>query len=142
MTKQFQWDDKYSVNVTTLDEQHKEFFDITNKILLLVENPGSPEPKEKLIRLLVKLGEYAFYHLDYEEDCLEKYNCPERENHAFIHDVYKEKITEYIRQARESETGILALAKQSAEFSQNWLSAHILSRDREYIPCLEGGDLE
>ncbi len=142
MHKQFKWNNKYSVKVDSLDEQHKYFFDLTNQILTLLEHPHNPHLKERLILLIVKLGRYAFFHLDFEEDCMSRYGCPDLVAHREIHEAYRNKVINYLRQVREEGVDLFKLAEEVAEFSQDWLSGHILSKDREYIDCLEKNDVE
>ena len=136
MTRLFKWDDKYSVEVPSLDDQHKNFFDITNRILVLLEKPHNPELKESVVMLLIELGNYASNHLDYEEGCIRKNFCTGCEDHPVAHSVYRDKIREYLRRVREADTDIYALAFEVAEFTQYWLSQHILAKDRCYISCL------
>lgn len=142
MAKLFVWDNKYSVGVPTLDAQHKRFFEITNDILKIADSPTSPVLKKDLTLLLIELGKYALNHLSYEENCINRYKCPGYETHTLIHDTYRKKIEEYLQAMRNATTDITSLAKEAAEFSQNWLSSHILNKDREYIPCLTTKDIE
>ncbi|OGC50865.1 hypothetical protein A2716_02415 [candidate division WWE3 bacterium RIFCSPHIGHO2_01_FULL_40_23] len=141
MAKLFKWDDKYSVKVPSLDEQHKHFFTLTNRILTMIEKRRNSELRESLIFLLVDLGNYALLHLDYEEDCMEKYRCSGCEDHPIAHAVYRDKVKQYLGQLKEESVDIYALAQEVAEFTQNWLSHHILRKDREYIDCLSPHNL-
>lgn len=136
MPKEFIWNDKYSVKVSSLDEQHKHFFQITNQIIYLLEEPHSSELKSLLTDEIVELGRYANHHLDYEEKCMHNCRCEGCEGHPEAHDIYRDKVLSYLKQVREESTDIYALAQEVAEFSQQWLSKHILSKDREYIGCL------
>jgi hemerythrin len=142
MTKKFKWNDKYSVKVPSLDEQHKKFFDITNQIIDVLEKPHNPALKERLILLLVKLGIYAQYHLDYEENCINRYKCKGCETHPGAHALYRSKVKNYLQQVQIEGTDIYKLSGEVAEFSQTWLSTHILHKDREYISCLEHQNLD
>jgi hemerythrin len=136
MTKLFVWENKYSVGVPSLDAQHKRFFEITNDILNIADNKSSPVLKKDLTLLLIELGKYALNHLSYEENCINRYKCPGYESHTLIHDTYRKKIEVYLHSMRNKDTDIKVLAKEAAEFSRDWLSSHILNKDREYIPCL------
>ncbi|OGC69352.1 hypothetical protein A2415_03815 [candidate division WWE3 bacterium RIFOXYC1_FULL_39_7] len=153
MHKQFVWDDKYSVKVPSIDEQHKRFFELTNQILNVLDNPnfsytqdfnnpGVTELKKELIRLVVELGNYAFYHLSYEETCMRNFDCSGCDGHTGIHDKYREKVKEYLMRVREEGADVYTLAEEIAEFSQNWLSGHILKKDREYIDCLVSNEVK
>jgi len=142
MSISFVWKDEYSVKVPSLDEQHKGFFEITNQIITLLDKPRSDELKENLILALVRLGRYALYHLDYEEQCINRYKCDGWETHAQAHDLYREKVKDYLGRVRIENSDIYALAREAADFSQTWLSTHILNKDREYITCLSGRGLQ
>ena len=147
MRKLFKWSDKYSVGVPSLDIQHKRFFEITNEIVSVLDNPNYSNTvdfananvsdlKKQLILLIVELGNYALGHLGYEEGCLRTHKCPGCETHTEIHDVYREKVKNYLGEVRKPEIDVFALAQDVATFSQDWLSQHILSKDKEYTGCL------
>ncbi len=136
MTKQFKWEEKYSVKVPILDTQHQRFFDITNQILLTFDNPLTIELKERLTLLIVDLGNYALHHLDFEEHCMKSNRCPGCPEHSEVHDLYREKVRTFLQEVKNPDVDIVKLAKEVAEFSQNWLSKHILSKDKEYIGYL------
>ncbi len=136
MPKQFVWDDKYSVKVPSLDAQHKRFFQLTNDILLIVDDPINADLKRKLILLIVEFGNYALNHLTYEEHCTKSSMCSGQEDHLVAHDSYRERVKGYLRDVVKPETDLPTLAKEVAEFSQSWLSGHILNIDRGYIECL------
>lgn len=135
-SKRFIWNDSYSVHVPSLDAQHKGFFDITNKILDLLDNRHDQGLKQDLILSLVELGNYALDHLKYEEVCINKYRCRGCEGHPMAHDVYREKVQVYLRKVREEDADIYQLAQEVAVFSQNWLSNHIANMDKEYVDCM------
>ncbi len=41
--KMIEWDDKYSVNISIIDEDHKTFIDIINKAIVAKQHNNNPE---------------------------------------------------------------------------------------------------
>lgn len=129
----FEWNEKYSVKVASLDEQHQNFFKLTNQILTLLEKNHNENLREELILILVEFGKYAFFHLDFEENCMHKCKFSDIPDHCVAHDFYRDRVKNFLRKARDPQTDIFELAKEVAEFSQFWLAHHILKKDHEYI---------
>jgi hemerythrin len=130
MKEKYFWDDKLSVNVKEIDEQHKNFLKICNE---LFEFSGADEiDQEEFFKKTSELGDYALYHLSTEEELFEKTEYPEAANHKNIHDIFRTKIKEYINQVRDESLDKKELAATIADFSGNWLVNHIAGMDKQY----------
>lgn len=130
MEKKFIWTSEYSVHVAELDEQHQEFINICNGLLELTEN-GSFTNEEALIKVM-KLGDYASYHLATEEEFFIKTNYPDSASHIVAHDLFREKAKEFINEIRDKNYDIKISIKNMAEFTANWLLEHIKHVDQKY----------
>ena len=129
MNNKFVWTNKYSVGIQLIDEQHKHFFEIVNKILDFVDKELST--KEELFALLNEFENYAMYHLGTEEEYFDILKYPDAILHIDNHNKYREIIKKYINRARE-ETEIKKIAEEVASYSSSWLSGHILEVDKKY----------
>lgn len=133
----FTWTEDLSVGVEELDEQHRNLFDIINRILTAVE-PASSKTKEDKLMLLNELMNYNFYHLGIEEEYMAKFECESR-THADAHVWYKTKSRELFQKSskllndnsEESEHVIKELAK----FAGEWHVGHIMNMDKTYTLC-------
>jgi len=131
--KKFVWEDKYSLGIASVDEQHKTFFEILNEVAELTKHPNDPDLRSGLVIALVKFGNYAFYHLSYEEEYFIKFAYKDREDHETAHEIYRGKITEYLKRIKNADTDLVNLAEETAQFGQDWLKFHILDMDKKYV---------
>ncbi|MBD3330474.1 bacteriohemerythrin [Candidatus Peregrinibacteria bacterium] len=133
----FIWQKKYSVGLQSLDEQHKHFFEITNKLHDLLKNYSGAQEKELEI-IFDELLNYALYHLAEEEEFFLKCKYEETEVHCKMHETYREKMRDYRQKIREcSKSEKIKLAKEAQKYAVNWLSEHILKVDQRYTSTLK-----
>lgn len=130
MDKKFVWTEKYSVNVKSIDEQHQHFIDIINDLNDL-KNKKDLTKEDALIKV-IQLGDYAFYHLDTEEELFKKTGYKDAPLHIEAHNQFRAKSKELILQVRESNEDIKKIIENCALFAGNWLLDHILVMDKEY----------
>ncbi len=132
--KKFIWTLEYSVGIESIDEQHRHFFDIANKILELADLKDSDG--RELFESLEELGNYAFYHLKTEEEYFDKFNFALAEEHVAAHDLYRKKVNEFMDRARKGED-IKKIMNEAASYSGEWLLTHILVMDKKYTKFLQ-----
>jgi hemerythrin len=126
----FIWKEEYSVGIPSIDEQHRHFFGITNEIIDLGEK--SAASREELQGVADQLGDYALYHLKTEEDYFDKVAYPEAPQHVDAHNLYRQKIADYLARVDNPATDLTGLAEELAAYSVSWLSEHILLVDKKY----------
>lgn len=129
--EKFIWNDAYKVEVNEIDEQHKHFFEIANSIFGLI-NDGNVLVSE-LIPKINELGDYALYHLSAEESYFDRFHYKEAEPHVSEHNLFRQKIIEYMKKAKSQETNTKNMAGEVASFAVSWLKDHILKVDKKYI---------
>lgn len=88
----FEWNEKYSVKVDILNEQHKHLFDIVKKLYVTMENKDDRIALALIINDLVK---YSKEHFLEEERYLIRYNYPNYEAHKKQHDLFMTKIEQF-----------------------------------------------
>ena len=57
------WEDKYSVGVKLIDDQHKMMFETINKLLYMLSNMAQKNEIDEIISMLV---EYKKFHFETE----------------------------------------------------------------------------
>ena len=72
------WDDKYSVGISMIDEEHKKLIGILNKVIYAKEHNGNPE---ELWEVLSEMTNYALTHFKTEEAYMKELNYPEYQDH-------------------------------------------------------------
>lgn len=133
MTNPLAWTEKFSVNVKSLDDQHKEFIRICNELISLSNQ--KEVTNETMLIALSRLINYAHYHLTTEEEYFKQTEYPETEEHIQAHDEFRGKTSEYIDNARKN-INISKLTEEASQFAGNWLLEHILVVDKRYSKWL------
>lgn len=128
--KKFIWTKDYSVDVEMIDEQHRHFLDIVNKIADFINSKASE--KEVLFDIVNQMGNYAFYHLGTEEELFDKLDYPDAVPHVEAHNQFREMANGYISRIRKDDQNIEKLSEEVAEYAGNWLLKHILVADKKY----------
>ena len=123
------WKAEYSVKISQLDNQHKEFFGILDEL----SEASSDGDELDIDYIMAKLDVYALYHFTCEEHYMEKYGYPDFEKHKKEHDEYKSKL-EVLKSHRSEKR--LKFAKEAQSFLEQWWINHIQKTDIEYSPFL------
>lgn len=128
------WDDRFSVGIKTVDEQHKGLVRQVNE---LREAMKRGEGKAKVASLLKFLGEYALDHFAAEERLMTLHKYPKFEEHKKIHEAFK---ADFGRLAQELSSAAKAslLSIEVERRLSNWLVQHIQGKDKEAAGFLVG----
>ncbi len=122
------WDQRFSVGVKKIDEQHQELVKIIN---CLVENEDATGHSEPIAEVLDRMTKYADYHFETEEALMLEYDYPAYESHRDDHTQFKMKTAEFCLDAlRRKET----LPDELLSYLRDWLTHHILEVDMKYKP--------
>ncbi len=130
------WDDKYSVGISIIDEQHKKLFGIINKTIYAKEHG---EDTEELKNVLEEMTQYALEHFEAEEAYMVMFNYPEYEYHNEEHYGFITKTSAYFDRV---VNGGYHISNELFEYLKQWLVNHIQSTDRKYIDCFKKNGLE
>ncbi|MCC6404932.1 MAG: hemerythrin family protein [Candidatus Yanofskybacteria bacterium] len=133
--QKFIWKEEYSVGVASIDEQHKNFFRITNDLIDFVERPDAKH--EDCIAIARELEHYAAYHLTTEEKYFHELAYPHAEEHIREHDYYRDKVQGLLSRLQDDQSVMKSTAEELANFSISWLSNHILLSDKKYSVFFE-----
>jgi len=124
------WNDRYSVNIPSIDEEHKEFFAIIGELGAAMKKG---ETNAILGETLDRLVQYAGKHFDSEEKLLSEHNYPLKDEHKAAHDEFIHKIREYNDLFRK---GSNIISVQLIGFFSDWLVKHIMHEDQQYAKFL------
>ncbi len=80
--KMIEWDDKYSVGISIIDNEHKKLIGIMNKAIVLEQNSSNPK---EITEVLNEMNKYAQTHFATEETYMVKFNYPDYEQHRKEH---------------------------------------------------------
>lgn len=128
----FNWTSEFSVENISIDEQHKQLFQITND---LHDAMKAGKSKEILSELISRLVDYTKTHFSNEEKLMEKYKYPELDRHKTEHAKLVKKVLDY--QKNFNVTSAIT-SIDIMNFLKDWLTSHILGTDKKYISYLKG----
>jgi len=127
---QITWKNSYSVNIPSIDEQHKELITVLNE---LYEASKNGMAQTILAAILEKLTKYSITHFQYEENLMEKHGFDKIEEHKDEHRKFIEQLQSFTGQAAK---GNLILSLKTIDFLKDWLINHTLGTDHDYSEFL------
>jgi len=127
---QITWKNSYSVNIPSIDEQHKELITVLNE---LYEASKNGMAQTILAAILEKLTKYSITHFQYEENLMEKHGFDKIEEHKDEHSKFIEQLQSFTVQAAK---GNLILSLKTIDFLKDWLINHTLGTDHDYSEFL------
>jgi hemerythrin len=120
------WNSQYETGVPLVDTQHKVLFEHINKLEAMTHEPEIHAGD--VDRLVHFLEGYVVNHFKFEEQCMNRYHCPNHEENAKAHaaflDAFGKLKTEYQAQG---PTG--AFLKKLHRAASDWIHQHILRVD-------------
>lgn len=131
----FIWTDEYKLDIKVIDDQHMHFFEIVNNIYDKLA--GDNTDKEELKKVIRELMDYAFYHLDTEEQYFNQFAYADIANHMKAHTLFRKETQEYYDRVKSANEDLNQLALEVTDFAKNWLMKHILVSDKSYAPLFK-----
>jgi len=129
------WDDKYSVGISIIDEEHKKLIGILNKAIFAKEHNDNPEELREVLR---EMTNYALMHFKTEETYMKEFNYSEYQDHKEEHRNFSTEIIAYSDKVIEGNSQI---ANEIIEYLKWWLVNHIQATDKKYIDCFNENGL-
>ena len=124
------WNDRYSVGVKELDEQHKQLFKMLDD---LFESIDTVVDSQTVSDVLSRLREYALEHFETEERYMSECEYPDIENHKGMHEQFRMKVDDLCSVGTARPEQVLT---DVLNFLYEWLTGHILSCDKKYAPLV------
>jgi hemerythrin len=122
----FDWSEKYSVGVPSIDGQHKRLIEIINS---LYDAMRAGHGEFALGKTLDDLVDYTKTHFRFEENLLQTKNYPDLAAHKKVHEGLTAQVMDLVKQYK---AGKATLSIQTGTFLKNWLGNHILNTDMKY----------
>jgi hemerythrin-like metal-binding protein len=120
------WQDKLNTGIPEIDEQHRRFFAILNRLQAAF---GSFAERGVLMDTFTELIEYLRVHFDTEEALLERCAYPDLERHRELHAVFTREVTDLFKAYLRDRADI---TRTTLGFLQDWLAHHIMNEDMKY----------
>ncbi len=124
------WDEKFSVHIQDIDEQHKILFRCINDLVAAMQ---SFQEGAALKNVMEELIRYTNVHFSQEEELLKKYDYPEFSSHVEEHKKFIEMVEGVQKKYSEGE---VTISLHVLDFMVEWLKNHILGTDMKYASYL------
>jgi hemerythrin-like metal-binding protein len=124
-----EWDTSYSVGNEEIDEQHKKWIAIYNRIDAAMSGTDTANLSAITADSLTAMYEYAREHFRFEEQYMEQLHYPHLIEHRRKHRDFENKI---YRDMRGIKAGTVILNTTLLKVIKNWLVDHILHEDKKY----------
>jgi len=132
----FQWEEKYSVGIQSIDNQHKEIFKHLNSLL---EAMKQGKAENVTFQIIIELEKYAVVHFQKEEFFFHRFNFSGSAEHILEHQLFIQKITTLKTDLKSGKT---ALSFELLNFLKEWIDHHILVADKAYSECFRQNGLK
>jgi hemerythrin-like metal-binding protein len=121
----FKWYDTYSVGNEEIDNQHKELFDILDR---LYKSSYEADNINNVYITLDELVSYADYHFKAEQQYMKEIGYKDIEKQIIEHEYFIEKISR-LKQADDMSAS--ELTKETIVFLGRWLLKHVTEEDKK-----------
>lgn len=128
----FWWEAKYSVDISSVDDQHRGLIGLMNDLFNAMMKDRSDRVMADVLTALV---EYAGTHFQHEEQLMQDHGYPDLAAHQQEHETFTTRFRDLKGRHDAGEAGIPAA--ETAEFLRDWLAHHILGTDQRYGPFLK-----
>jgi hemerythrin len=125
------WSPEWEVNISAIDQSHKEFVSLLNRVVHTINQGACPGSMSELFFSLIH---YAENHFIREEILLRDAHYPLLDKHQEKHAAFIEKI--HLLQDRFS-SGNTDVCLELYHFLQEWFHEHILQYDQHTVTYLK-----
>ena len=94
------WEPLYSVGVKEIDEQHKRFFALLNRLYEVIDKN---EVKVNIDEIFKELSFYTTFHFGTEEKYFYQFNYERLEEHKLEHNKFRKKIADFQSKIKNGE---------------------------------------
>ena len=131
------WDDKYSVNVSMIDEGHKKVIDIINKATH-VQKYNNKMPIA-ISEILLEITAYARKHFKTEEAYMINCKYYDYKSHKDEHNSFSKMIPDYWQELADNNFKVIDAILEHLKW---WLTNHIQGTDKKYVVCFNENGLK
>lgn len=126
-----EWEQKFSVGIEEIDEQHKKLFEIINDVF---DGIAVGSDSSVLNHAFEQVIDYTKYHFATEERYLDQMHYPDAAEHKAQH---QKLLEETLKLQEEFTEGAPSVSLELVDFLTEWLQKHILLHDKKYAPFIQ-----
>ncbi|MDR1231722.1 MAG: bacteriohemerythrin [Spirochaetaceae bacterium] len=127
-----EWDQRYSVGIPKIDDQHKELVRLTNELYdsCMESNEVMTAKFKSTLSALVR---YVSEHFGAEERLLQRVNYPRYIDHKREHEDFVKKILEEVKLFNSGKSFV---PNNFVRYLKDWTLSHIAVSDKAYSEYL------
>ena len=122
------WDNKYSENVSRIDERREKFIDIINKAAH-VQKYNNKRPSA-ISEILIEITVFTRKHFRAEEACMINCKNYDFKSHKDEHNSFSEIIPNYWQELTDNNFKVIDAILEHLKW---WLTNHIQGTDKKYV---------
>ena len=122
------WKEDYCVGVESIDQQHKQLFEIANRIYSLLKNELIDDKYGKIIEIINELKSYTIYHFKSEEDYMKSIGYKRFFSQKVAHSDFIAKMESI--DIEKIDNGQNQYLLGILDFVSEWLVEHIIKEDK------------
>lgn len=123
-----EWKDEYALGIETIDEQHKQLFEIADRIYALIQNDLIVDKYDGIVEIITELKDYTIQHFAAEEKYMASIGYKKLLSQKVAHKDFLEKMEEI--DLDKIDNGQNAYLMETLDFVVEWLGQHILKEDK------------
>jgi hemerythrin len=123
-----EWDDRYSMNIQFIDDQHKELINLTNALYKGCLG-GDETARSYFMETIRGTVDYVKYHFSAEEKMMESIHFPDLVQHKKEHESFVKKI---LADVERFQGGKKFVPNEFVRYLKDWILTHIAIEDKKY----------
>lgn len=123
-----QWKDEYALGIAAIDDQHKQLFEIADRIYALIQNDLIMDKYDGIVEIIDELKDYTIHHFQAEEKYMESIGYKKLLSQKVAHNDFLQKMGEI--DLDRIDNGQNAYLMETLDFVVEWLGQHILKEDK------------
>jgi hemerythrin len=123
-----EWEDRYSVGIPLIDDQHKELVRLTNELYKGCL-AGEETAREYFMSTVKGTVDYVKYHFGVEEQLLQNAGYPELAEHKRAHEAFVKHILDEVQSFKDGKKFV---PNVFVRYLKDWILSHIAVVDRKY----------
>ena len=131
-----EWEDKFSVGISIIDEEHMKLIGILNKAIIVNEHNDNTEETKDILGDMI---EYSRKHFLREETNMLKFKFPEYQLHRKEHLAF---ISKTVMSYHNLISGHCQITNEILEYLKDWLVQHIQVSDKKYANYFNQNHIE
>jgi hemerythrin len=127
------WEDRFSMGIRSIDEQHKKLFEMTNSLYAACME-GEQTARRYFKEVIHDAVKYVQFHFTSEERLMERLRFSGLAEHKEEHTNFVKKVLEEVR---DFESGKEFVPNAFVRFLRDWIVHHIAITDIKYAEYIK-----